>query len=324
MTLTTLGNRLILLVISAAILAGATIWRASQRARAAEAAFPPTGQFVTVDGLRIHAVVEGNGPDLVLIHGASGSARDMAFGFLPELAKTYRVIAFDRPGFGWSEAGETGQSLAAQAKVLQHAAAALGANTPVVMGHSYGGSVALAWALDAPDSVAALVTLSAPSHPWNTPLDRLYQITTLPVLGPVAIALISAWVPQGAVDTAVEEIFEPQIAPSGYVEHFGADMTLRRPTFALNAHQRAGLLDEIRAMVPRYAALSLPIESVHGTADTIVFDQIHAKILAQDAPDVMLTALPGIGHMPHHVARPEVIAAIHRAFARAKAAGRLR
>ena len=52
---------------------------AARRERAAEAAAGPLGQFVTVDGIRVHALIRGAGPDLVLLHGASGNLRD----FLP-------------------------------------------------------------------------------------------------------------------------------------------------------------------------------------------------------------------------------------------------
>ena len=85
---------------------------------------------MTVEGLRIHAVVAGSGPDLVLIHGASGSARDFTFGLLPELADRYRVIAFDRPGHGWSRCGTGRRQHRVQARLLQQAAATAGRRTP--------------------------------------------------------------------------------------------------------------------------------------------------------------------------------------------------
>ena len=73
--------------------AGVTHWRASAREAAAEAAYPPEGQLLTIEGRQIHAVMRGEGPDLVLIHGSSGSVRDFTFGLMPELIKRYRVIA---------------------------------------------------------------------------------------------------------------------------------------------------------------------------------------------------------------------------------------
>lgn len=69
----------------------------------AETSYPPTGQLLTVEGHTVHAHVEGHGPDLILIHGASGSTRDFTFSFVERMKGRYRVIAFDRPGLGWSD-----------------------------------------------------------------------------------------------------------------------------------------------------------------------------------------------------------------------------
>jgi pimeloyl-ACP methyl ester carboxylesterase len=133
--------------------------RATEREQSAEAAFPPTGQLLRVAGTTVHAHVQGSGPDLVLIHGASGSTRDFTFALVDRLAQDYRVIAFDRPGLGWTEdLGDGGVSPLLQARLLQAAADQLGVTRPIVMGHSYGGSVAMAWGLTDTADVAALET----------------------------------------------------------------------------------------------------------------------------------------------------------------------
>jgi pimeloyl-ACP methyl ester carboxylesterase len=45
------------------------------------------------------------------------------------------------------------------------------------VGHSYGGAVALAWAVHHPMRLSALVPLAAPSHPWDTGLDPYYRVS---------------------------------------------------------------------------------------------------------------------------------------------------
>jgi pimeloyl-ACP methyl ester carboxylesterase len=67
-----------------------------------------------------------------------------------------------------------------------------------------------------------------------------------------------------------------------------------------------------------YAQLALPVEILHGTADTIVPASVHALPLSAVLPDATLTLLPGIGHMPHHADPAAVVAAIDRAAARAR------
>ncbi len=84
---------------------------------------------------------------MILIHGASGNTRDFTFDLAKRLDDRYRVIAFDRPGLGWSDsAGDAGVSPLVQADILRAAADQLGVRNPIVVGHSYGGAVAMAWA----------------------------------------------------------------------------------------------------------------------------------------------------------------------------------
>ena len=65
-----------------------------------EKTYPPSGDILEVNGKRIDALVMGDGPDLVLIHGSSGNLHDYTTSIASELANSYRVILFDRPGPG--------------------------------------------------------------------------------------------------------------------------------------------------------------------------------------------------------------------------------
>jgi pimeloyl-ACP methyl ester carboxylesterase len=300
-------------LIALAALAGATHWRASARETAAEAAYPPTGEFVTVDGKRLHYEMQGEGPDLVLIHGASGSLRDMTFSLRDRLTDRYRVIAVDRPGLGHSDALED-TSLLAQARFIKAGVAQLGVTKPIVLGQSYGGAVALAWALDG--GPKALVLVSSPSMPWPGKLDIWYRATSNPVGRALVVPLASAFVPDSYVRSAIDAVFAPDPVPEGYDNFLGTALTLRRETLTANVTQVNSLRAELVAMEPRYPSLTLPIELVHGSADTIVPLQIHSGPVSQLLPNATLTVIPGAGHMPHHSNQDQVIAAIDRAALR--------
>lgn len=301
--------------------------RADHRAALAEAAYPPTGQFVQVNGRQVHAHIEGRGPDLVLIHGASGNTRDFTFGFVDLLKDDYRVIVFDRPGLGWSDRisddfegafTTAAESPAQQAAFLQAAADQLGVRNPIVLGHSYGGAVALAWGLARPDDTAALVVVSGASNPWPGGLGALYAVASSAIGGATLVPLIAAFPPRGQVDGALSSIFAPQSPPEGYADYIGAGLTLRRETLRANARQVNALRPHVVEMSARYATLPMPVEIVHGTADDVVPLHIHSEPLAQQIPGAALTRLDGIGHMPHHAAPDAVVSAIDRAAARAR------
>ena len=303
------------LVIVAVVMAGATAWRAAALARATEEAYPRQGQIVEIAGTRIHYVQAGTGPDLVMIHGASGSTRDFTYQMLDALSDRYRVTIFDRPGFGYSTR-MPGATIAEQADILAAAARGLSLRNPIILGQSYGGAVALAWAVQGHDA-AALVLVSAPSNPWTTGIGTYYELLSSRFGQAIVAPLLSAWVPDGAIDRTLAEVFEPNEAPANYAAHIGPRLSLRLPSLRENALQRRALLAEINAQVIHYPELTLPVEILHGTDDTIVPAAIHSEPLSRQLPGGELTLLEGIGHMPHHVAMPHIIDAIDRAAERA-------
>ncbi len=311
--------------LSLAALAGCAVMtdrQSSARVVSAEREFPPEGQFIDVNGRQVHAVVRGSGPDLVLIHGAGGNTREFTFDFMDRLTDRYRVIVFDRPGLGFTDRTDEKYDSAftneaegpqEQAALLQAAAAMIGADNPIVLGHSYGGSVALAWALNHPDNIAGVVNLAGPSHPWPGDLGAYYKVNGSTLGGAIVPPLIAAFATDARIEDAITCIFAPQAVPDGYAEHIGGPLTIRPDSFRANARQVNTLRPHIVAMAPRYASeLTLPIEILHGDLDTTVPLDIHAIPLRDAVPQAKLTVLTGVGHMPHHAEPQLVVDAIDR------------
>ena len=197
---------------------------AGLRADRAEAAYPPVGQFVDVTGGQVHYVQDGAGPDVILLHGAGGNLRDYTFDLMGRLTDSYRVTAFDRPGLGYSDRvpgvakgvlATEGDSPMAQAAMLREAAAALDITDPIIVGHSFGGIVAYAWANqglegDTPQNAAAVVSLAGVTMPWPGELGPYYTINGSALGGAVTIPLISAFVPDSTIEEAIVGTFAPQ------------------------------------------------------------------------------------------------------------------
>ena len=308
-----------------------TACTAHNRADQFEAAFPPVGQFVNVTGGRVHYVQAGQGPDVILLHGAGGNLRDYTFSLMGKLTDRYRVTAFDRPGLGYTDRvpgiatgpfATAGDSPNDQVAMLREAATALGITDPVVVGHSFGGVVAMAWATtsltqDDPTNAAAVVSFAGVSMPWPGGLGAYYTVNGSALGGGIVIPLISAFTPQSTVESVVVETFAPQSPPDGYVAHLGGELALRERAFRANARQVNTLRPFVVEMTALYPQLTLPIEIIHGTADTTVPIDVHAEELIKIVPSANLVRLDGIGHQPHHSDEPEAIAAIDRAAARA-------
>lgn len=295
---------------------GGGVWvdrRAAAMERAAEAAFPPTGQILSVDGFRVHAHQEGQGPDLVLIHGASANSRDYTFSMVGQLTDRYRVTVFDRPGLGWSDdIGEPGLSPQGQATHLIKAAQQLGLQQPILMAQSYGASVALAWALQDPN-LTGLVLVAGAMMPWEgRALGAFYEVAQTGLGGVTLVPLVAAFPPMDYARTSIASVSAPELPPAGYADYIGLPLILRRNAIRVNARQVGRLKSHIREMLPHYPKLTLPVEILHGTADQITYPSVHSEPLHRLLPQSRLTLLDGAGHMAHHTRQTEVIAAIDR------------
>ena len=155
-------------------------------ARNAERRNPPKGTFLEVDGVRLHYLEKGSGLPVVLLHGNQSMADDFAIsGVIDLLAKKYRVIAFDRPGFGYSERpGDTVWTPSAQADLIRKALLRLGVEKSLMVGHSWGTLVALAYGLQnprrPPPSCCFPAIIFQPSGlTWSSPRCLPYQLSVI-------------------------------------------------------------------------------------------------------------------------------------------------
>ena len=314
-----------LLIATAIVLAFAifTDRRADLREAGIEARYPPTGEIVQVDGRNVHVIVRGTGPDLVLLHGAGSNARDIANALADRLEDRFRLFIPDRPGHGWTDRdpalkgafNTNAESPADQAALLSAAVQQLGAENPIVAGHSFGGGVAMAWALNEPH--AATVIISGVTLPWPGDINVTYRILGSALGSAIVAPLAAAFVTDDYAQSAANGTFTPQSAPKNYYENAGIPLAVRTHSLRANNQQVNTLRSFIVEQSKRYDEITTPIEIVHGTDDTTVYASIHAEPLAEAMENVIFTPLPGLGHMPHYVVPEDVTAAIDRAAARA-------
>lgn len=319
-----MAKRLLFFLLFSVIILAVVNLTVGVREKSAEGRYPATGDLIELDSVKIHVEQFGEGPDLVLIHGASGNMRDFTFSLVDKLKDRYRVTVVDRPGLGWSGRPDgyggawnpVGESPQLQALLLKQATDQLGVTNPLVLGHSFGGAVAMAWALEH-DDTAGLIMVSGLSHMWEGAVNWQHRWNSHPVGSALFSPLLGAFVPTSYVESVVAGIFEPAPAPDGYLDHMGPGLTLRRETLRANAKQVKDVRTYLVDMVEQYPNLTLPIEVLHGDADTIVGLETHSIPLTNRVDSATLTVLVGAGHMPQHTHEADIIAAIDRAAERA-------
>lgn len=269
-------------------------------AREAERLVPQAGQVQPVRGGSVHFVDLGpkDAPPLVMIHGLSGQLQHFTYALSDLLAGEFRVIAVDRPGCGYSERSDA--ALAApgeQGRMIGEALDALGVSDPVLVGHSLGGAVALAMAMDRPDKTRALALLCPATQPQNEVPEVFRGLMVRTAWLRQAIGATIA-VPMAAAtkDKVLAMVFHPEPAPGDFMIRAGAALGLRPSGFTTASEDAVSLLETGAAQAARYAAeLRVPGGVLFGAADAILSPAAHGHTMA--AHGLVCETLDGRGHM---------------------------
>ncbi len=296
-----------------AALTGLAFW-ASHHSRETEQANPPMGTFMEVGGVRLHVLKRGSGRPVVFIHGIGGMVQEWTLSVLDRAARQSQAIAFDRPGHGWSSRPSWSRWVPEkQAELLMRATRRMGIERPVLVAHSFGTLVALAWALDWPEDVAALVLISGYYYPTGRLDLPLLAAQNIAGLGAVARNTLSPMLGKAAMPKLMEKLFEPNPVPDA-MALYPTDMMLRPGQMRAQAEDLGQMKAAAQRLSPRYGEVHVPVVIVAGDSDRVVDPVAHSIHLHRDIPHSALKVLPETGHMPQHTAPGEVLAAIDLAW----------
>ena len=295
-----------------------------QQARRAERHNPPEGQFLEIEGVRLHYVERGEGEPLVLLHGNGSMIQDFeSSGLVAQAAETYRVIVFDRPGYGHSQRPRgTIWSPEAQADLIHRALVELDATPAVVLGHSWGTLVATALALNHPASVKALVLASGYFYP-TARIDVLAAAgPVVPVLGDVLRHTLAPLLGRILWPGLMRKIFGPAETPRKFKQGFPKGLALRPSQLRASAAESALMIPGASALHARYDELTMPVAIIAGALDRLIDTDSQSARLGEDIAHSTFRSVPGAGHMVHQTATDEVMAAIEEAVKAADAGGK--
>jgi pimeloyl-ACP methyl ester carboxylesterase len=313
-----MGIVLTLILLVAVIVAG-LVWFAANTARKVEAAVPPCGQFMEIDGQRLHYVdTRGTGPAIVMIHGLGGTLWNYTYALVDKLSGEFRVIAVDRPGSGYSARPEAAPAkLGAQADTLAKFIRALGLKQPLLVGHSLGGALSLTIALNHPDCAGALALIAPLTHAQD---DVPEPFRGLVVYSPMLRKII-AWtlaIPM-AIRRAPELLkimFGPDAVPADYPTRGGGLLGLRPKAFYNTSSDLVAVNDDLPGMMARYGGLSIPLAMLFAKGDRILDYRRQGEAMKQACPALDLVLLDEHGHMLPVTAPDRTADVIRRVAAR--------
>jgi pimeloyl-ACP methyl ester carboxylesterase len=307
--------------------------------RVVEALIPPMGRFIEIEGLLLHVVDSGDpssGPSghsrveargqavlphgekentpIVFIHGLLGQLNHFTFALAARFPER-RVVLIDRPGSGYSEPARP-QTIKVQADIIARAIERLGLKCPLVVGHSFGGTVALAVALGHSDKIGGLA-LIAPL----TQLDKAPPKSFGALHGRGRLSLwLGAWtlgplITLARTKVTRDVVFAPDSMPMSYWTKAGGLLGARPSALMSAASDIVTQPRELPDMLKRYGSLDLPIGVLFGPKDGVLDAKSQGADFCLMAPAAILTPSSG-GHMLPVAAPDETEAFIRKTLER--------
>ena len=285
-------------------------------AKNAERENPAAGRFLNVNGVRLHYVERGSGEALILLHGNGSMIQDFeSSGLIDLAAKHYRVIVIDRPGFGHSDRPRNVVwTPDVQAELIRGALKRLNVSNALVLGHSWGASVAVALALKYPTLVRGLILASGYYYPTARPDVIAMGMPALPLIGDVLSYTVSPLISRAVWPLMMAKIFGPNSVP----DKFGAfpkEMALRPSQIRASAAESALMIPDAFFLRNQYADLKMPVVIIAGDQDRLIDTDTQSARLHSDVGQSRFHRVAENGHMIQQTATHQVMAAIREVAA---------
>ncbi|HKE56541.1 MAG TPA: alpha/beta hydrolase [Pyrinomonadaceae bacterium] len=266
-------------------------------------------QAVLVDGTKLNYVSAGAGRPVVLIHGNPGSYQDYTMAVVADLAHSYYVVAIDRPGHGYSERKDSVKTtVEVQAQIIREALGKLSIEKPVLVGHSWGGSLVLAAALAYGSDLSGIVLLAPAAYP-SVSVEWWSFLPHVPVIGALVINRLTPFLGRAFVRKNLVDAYYPQDVQPEYAEQ-AADLWMKPDHIRACAYDERTLNASLKVLSRHYGDIQAPVVIVTGADDRLLDPRKHAYPLHKTIKHSKLVVLPETGHQLPQTRPDAVMAAI--------------
>ena len=273
-------------------------------------------QSVVVDGTSLNYVSAGSGQPVVLIHGNPGSYQDYTLAVIERLSQSYYVVAFDRPGHGYSERQDSVHTtVEVQARIIRDALDKLGIKKPVLVGHSWGGSLVLAAAVAYEKDLAGIVLLAPAAYP-TVSREWWSLLPHVPLIGNLVVNRLTPFLGRAMVRKSLQEAYDPQDVQEDYVEQ-SLELWIQPDHIRACAYDERTLGASLTGLSKHYRDIEVPVVIVTGSADRLLNPEEHAYPLHKAIKNSKLVVLPETGHQLPQTRPEAVVSAVDLVWAAA-------
>ena len=257
-------------------------------------------QYLTIHGHRRAYVKAGSGPAVLLLHGL-GCDHTTWLPVIAALSRRYTVIAPDLLGHGKSDKPRADYSVGGYANGMRDLLTVLGIDKVTVVGHSFGGGVALQFAYQFPERTERLV-LVAPGGIGREVTPAIRAISLPGFQTAMGVATLPG--PRQAITYTLRGL-----ARSGLPHARDLDEVAGIVQHLSDRKARAAITHVVRAVVDwkgqvvtmadrAYLTHAMPMAVIWGTDDGVIPSK-HAVLAKQIAPEATVEVIPNAGHFPH-------------------------
>ena len=162
-------------------------------------------RFLTIGNEKIRFSQKGQGKDILLIHGTPGSIEDWNE-IVDSLSIDYRVTAFDRLGHGFSSSNQYNYHLKDNANTVENLINHLNLKYPLIVGHSYGGSIAAFMAVNSELKNREYILIDSPLYNYQP--STIYKLVATPILGKGMALFASYTIADDQIKAGVSSLFK--------------------------------------------------------------------------------------------------------------------
>jgi pimeloyl-ACP methyl ester carboxylesterase len=207
--------------------------------------------------MTLNYIRAGSGRPVVLIHGNPGSYYDYTLAVFGRLSQSYSVVAFDRPGHGYSERHDSVQTtVEVQALIIRDALQKLSLGKPVLVGHSWGGSLVLAAAVAYGKDLAGIVLLAPAAYP-SVSIEWWPLFPHVPLIGNFIVNTLTPLLGRAMVRKSLKRAYDPQEVQKDYVEQ-SLELWMRPDQIRACAYDERTLSRSLTILIEHYRRIVGP------------------------------------------------------------------